>query len=195
MLKIKLRIETNNRFLECNNYWLTSEDERLHVYISPSVMFGSLWPHGLRPPESSVYGILQARTLEWVAIPFSWGSSWPRAWTSVSSIAGRFFTTWTTREAKCPNKSYLGKTHGFLKWCLHGSKNIHSISSAIAYFKAGLVQIYIFLYVCMFIFVYVYVNLYMYIYVHLYTYIHIYVYICLYICVFVYVNLYRHIYI
>ena len=147
------------------------------------------------PPGSSVHGFLQARTLEWVDIPFSRGSSWPRAWTSVSSIAGRFFTTWTTREAKCPNKSYLGKTHGFLKWCLHGSKNIHSISSAIAYFKAGLVQIYIFLYVCMFIFVYVYVNLYMYIYVHLYTYIHIYVYICLYICVFVYVNLYRHIYI
>ena len=97
-LKIKLRIETNNKFLECNNYWLTSEDERLHVYNSPSVMFDSLWPHGLQPSGSFVYGILQARTLEWVAIPFSWGSSQPKNRTLVSSIAGRFFTIWATRE-------------------------------------------------------------------------------------------------
>ena len=33
------------------------------------------------PPGSSVYGILQARTLEWSAIPFFRGSSWPRDWT------------------------------------------------------------------------------------------------------------------
>ena len=33
------------------------------------------------PPDSSVHGILQARTLEWVAIPFSRGSSRPRDWT------------------------------------------------------------------------------------------------------------------
>ena len=44
------------------------------------------------PPGSSVHGILQARILEWVAIPFSRGSSWPRDWTCVSCIAGRFFT-------------------------------------------------------------------------------------------------------
>ena len=44
------------------------------------------------PPGSSVHGFLQARTLEWVAIPFSRGSSWPRDRTWVSRIAGRFFT-------------------------------------------------------------------------------------------------------
>ena len=44
-------------------------------------------------PGSSVYGILQTRILEWVAIPFSRGSSPPRDWTQVSYIAGRFFTT------------------------------------------------------------------------------------------------------
>ena len=49
-------------------------------------------------PGSSVRGILQARILEWVAIPFSRGSSWPRGWTWVSCIAGRFFTIWATRE-------------------------------------------------------------------------------------------------
>ena len=42
-------------------------------------------------PGSSVHAILQARTLEWVAIPFSRGSSWPRDRTQVSCIAGRFF--------------------------------------------------------------------------------------------------------
>ena len=51
------------------------------------------------PPGSSVHGILQARILEWVAIPFSRGSSWPRNWTRVSCIAGRSFTIWATREA------------------------------------------------------------------------------------------------
>ena len=50
-------------------------------------------------PGSSVHGILQARILEWLAIPFSRGSSWPRDRTQVSHIVGRFFTVWTTREA------------------------------------------------------------------------------------------------
>ena len=38
------------------------------------------------------------RILEWVAYPFSSGSSRPRNWTRVSCIAGRFFTNWATRE-------------------------------------------------------------------------------------------------
>ena len=45
-------------------------------------------------PGSSVHGILQARILEWVDIPFSRGSSWPSEWTQVSCTAGRFFTVW-----------------------------------------------------------------------------------------------------
>ena len=49
-------------------------------------------------PGSSVHGILQARILEWVAISFSRGSSWPRYRTQVSCIAGRRFTVWATRE-------------------------------------------------------------------------------------------------
>ena len=43
------------------------------------------------PPGSSVHGILQARILEWVAMPSSRGSSWPRDWTQVSCTAGEFF--------------------------------------------------------------------------------------------------------
>ena len=52
-----------------------------------------------KPPGSSVHGILQARILEWVAIPFSRGSSQCRGWTWVSCIAGRFFIIWDTGEA------------------------------------------------------------------------------------------------
>ena len=43
-------------------------------------------------PGSSVHRFFQARILEWVAISFSRGSSQPRGWTRVSSIAGRCFT-------------------------------------------------------------------------------------------------------
>ena len=39
------------------------------------------------------------RILEWVAYPFSRGSSWPRNCTSVSCIAGRFFRGWANWEA------------------------------------------------------------------------------------------------
>ena len=64
------------------------------------------------PPGSSVHEILQARILEWVAIPFSRGSSWPRDQTQVSSITRRSVTIWATREAsilpiKKSNKEYL----------------------------------------------------------------------------------------
>ena len=46
---------------------------------------------------SSIYGIFQARILEWVALSFS-RSSQPRDWTQVSRTVGRHFTIWATRE-------------------------------------------------------------------------------------------------
>ena len=49
--------------------------------------------------DYTVYGILQARTLEWFAFPFSRGFSQPRDRTGVSCIAGRSFTNWAIREA------------------------------------------------------------------------------------------------
>ena len=48
----------------------------------------------------SVHGILQARILEWVAFPVSRKSSQPRDQTQVSHVAGRYFTSWATREAQ-----------------------------------------------------------------------------------------------
>ena len=60
-------------------------------------------------PGSSVHGILQVRILEWVAISFSRGFYRPRNRMQVSCIAGKRFTTWTTREA-LKRKSYTLKT-------------------------------------------------------------------------------------
>ena len=57
-------------------------------------------PVDCSPPGSSVLGILQARILEWIAMPSSKGSSQPRDQTQVSRIAGRFFTDWATKEAQ-----------------------------------------------------------------------------------------------
>ena len=51
------------------------------------------------PLDCTVHGILQARIQEWVAFPFSRGSSQHRDQTVVSCIAGRLFTNWAIREA------------------------------------------------------------------------------------------------
>ena len=50
------------------------------------------------PPGSSVHGISQERTLEWVAIYFSRGSSWPTDRTLISCIGRRVLCHWATRE-------------------------------------------------------------------------------------------------
>ena len=55
-------------------------------------------PVNCSPPGSSVHGILQARILERVAIPFSRRSSQPRDRTQFSCIASEFFTIWDTMD-------------------------------------------------------------------------------------------------
>ena len=55
-------------------------------------------PMGCSPPVSSVYGISQARILEWVAISFSRGSSQSRDQTRVSYIGRQFLFLWATWE-------------------------------------------------------------------------------------------------
>ena len=89
---------------------------------SHSVVSRSLRPRGLYSPWNSptqntgvgslclLQGIFPTqglnhkgspRILEWVAYPFSSGSSRPRNWTGVSCITGTFFTNWAMREASC----------------------------------------------------------------------------------------------
>ena len=64
--------------------------------------------------DYKVHGILQARILDWVAFPFSRGFSQPRDQTQVFCIAGRFFTSWATREAlDKPRQSIRKERHHF----------------------------------------------------------------------------------
>ena len=65
---------------------------------SCSFVSDSLWPMDQSPPGSSVHEILQEKILEWVAIPFSRGSSWLRDPTWFSRIADKCFLIWSTRD-------------------------------------------------------------------------------------------------
>ena len=66
--------------------WLKQFLTRSEVKVAQSSNFATPW--------TTVHGILRARILEWVAFPFSMGSSQPRDRTQISHIAGRFFTSW-----------------------------------------------------------------------------------------------------
>ena len=57
-------------------------------------------PADCSPPGFSDHGILQARILEWIAIPFSRGTSQPRGWTLISCLTGRFSPIWATGKSK-----------------------------------------------------------------------------------------------
>ena len=83
-------------------------------------------PTDCSPPGSSVHGILQARMLEWVAMPSSRGSSQPRDRTQISCIVGRFFTIQTTKEVpKHAPEQNLKYTILVMPW--------HSLDSACVY--------------------------------------------------------------
>ena len=64
------------------------------------VKVAQLFPTLCDPMDCTVHGILQAGILEWVAVPFSRGSSQPRDQTQVFRIAGGFFTSWAPRKFK-----------------------------------------------------------------------------------------------
>ena len=77
------------------------ENIKLDPYFTPwKVKVAQLCPILCNPVDYRVHGILQARILQWVAFPFSRGSSPPRDWTQVSHIIGTFSTSWATRGMK-----------------------------------------------------------------------------------------------
>ena len=82
-----------------------------------------LYPTLCDSMDYTVHEILQARILEWVAFPFSRGSSQPRDRTPVSCIASGFFTNCATREAQFDkgmyrHSVYLMKMY-FRSTCMH----------------------------------------------------------------------------
>ena len=78
-------------------------------------------PMDSSPPHSLLHGILQARTLEWVAMPSSRGSSRPRDRTQVSCITGGFYT------AEPPGKSVARVSRYIF---LRGHINSYSVKHA-----------------------------------------------------------------
>ena len=83
-----LNTSSDGELIVCPVLMLLVESESVRWSVCPIM--------DCSPPSSYVRGILQARILEWVAIPFSRRSSQPRDWIRVSCIAGRFFTVWAT---------------------------------------------------------------------------------------------------
>ena len=81
-------------------FWRKGVTHTNSLSESRLVVSNSLQPH-------TVHGIFQARILEWIAFPFSRGSSQPSVQTQVSHIVGRFFTSWTTREAHKQSSVYF----------------------------------------------------------------------------------------
>ena len=93
---IFLKTGTENIYFKLPLVWgrHTFSDELRHSW--------AIVPDSLQPQ-----GILQVRILEWVAIPFSRGSSWPRYQPGASCFTGRFFTIWATREAQEFRRDHL----------------------------------------------------------------------------------------
>ena len=75
-------------------------DATIFVFWKVNMKVTQSCPALRNPMDYTVRGILQARIREWVAFPFSRGSSQPRDQTQASLIAGRFFTSWAAREAQ-----------------------------------------------------------------------------------------------
>ena len=88
---------------EKNIYIYTHTHIHIHIVIAVVQLLSHAWLFRNRmdcsPPGSSIYGVFQARILEWVAISFSRGSSQTRDQAHVSCIGSWILYHWPTREA------------------------------------------------------------------------------------------------
>ena len=117
--------EVNRHCLKLRYLWINVSIlfrvvERKYYSLSRVQLF--VTPMDCSPPGSFVHGILQARILEWVAIPFSRGSSQPKDQTQVSCISGRFFNIWTTREELWKQPTRRTSTITLLNCCFQRKK-------------------------------------------------------------------------
>ena len=122
--------------------WEAFSDGLCCAALGPSVVSNSvtLWAVAHQAPLSM--GIFQSRTLEWVAISFSRGSSWPRDGTRVSCISciGRqFFTTTATWEVLYVHICIHMRIHAsslvryilFVRYSLYQSVEMYGIFSCV----------------------------------------------------------------
>ena len=123
-------------------------------------------PMDCNPPHSSVHGILQARILEWVAIPFSRESSRSGDWNGDTYIAGRFFTIWFIWDLECI----------LMPICRYKHSNFLSKVNIVVFIYIYIIYIiYIFIYIiyiCIYIiYIFIYIIYILYICMHIYIYI------------------------
>ena len=98
-------------FFAWKSYYFTSIFKKILLLATEcwKVKVTQSCPTPCDPMDYTVHGILQARKLEWVAVPFLRGSSQPRDQTQASHIAGRFFTSWATGETQTFHLSKFGR--------------------------------------------------------------------------------------
>ena len=99
-------------FLNCRDRASSAAAER-NSAGRRSVLADSATPYTVAC-QLPVHEILQKGILQWVAMPFSREHSWPRDWTWVSCIAGRFFTIWAIREALSGSYALFSHPPGIL---------------------------------------------------------------------------------
>ena len=128
MLKTSLSMIHRCPGLHCYHGTQVQLQEMESVCVSRLVTSDLCNPMDYSPPGSSVQGILQARILEWIAISFSRGSSWPRDQIQVSCIAGRFFSIWAKGKVTL-NLLWL------FSWYLSRTK---SLKSYMAFYKINI---------------------------------------------------------
>ena len=105
-----------------------SPSQGLLQWVSSSLQVAKVLELQLPGIRYTVHGILQARILEWVAFPFSRGSSQPRDRTQVSHSAGGFFTNWAIREAQfVVDIVAVASSHSFL-WMSNNSLYLFILS-------------------------------------------------------------------
>ena len=95
----------------------------MHVCVKLLQSFLTLCnPMDLSPPRSSVHGIFQTIILEWVDMPSSKGSSWPRDWKCISYVSciGRCVLYHGHHLGSPPLHIYSSsniQTHSWQRWC------------------------------------------------------------------------------
>ena len=115
MLFSALTVTNQKKILTCLNWfasvcWLLLDTSPLYLHCCCSVAQSSPTfcdSMDCSPPGSSVYEIFQARILQWAAISFSRGSSWPRDQTLITCLAGRLFTAEPQRKPLMPSLNLL----------------------------------------------------------------------------------------
>ena len=97
-----------------------------------------MWPHRWQPTRLSVPEILQARILEWIAMPSSRGSSWPRDWTHIGRWVlyhlHNLACSWPPPKPGVPSLWDLMPNDLKWSWCDHNRNKVHNKCSELESF-------------------------------------------------------------